>query len=89
MGRSESGGEVWADFAGGQKDRGDLGAGGPVGGEEGKEEKNAGAEDGARRADEVGFGILGRLGVKGEVAGVEGEEMEGGCGVSGWAKLGV
>ena len=40
-----------------------------------KEEKDA-AEVGAGGADEVGFGVERGLGVKGEVAGFEGEESE-------------
>ena len=39
-----------------------------------KEKKENSAEVGAGRTDEVGFGVLGGLGVEGEIAGVEGEE---------------
>ena len=52
-----------------QHDREEVGA-------QAEEEKKDTAEVGAGRSDEIGFGLLGRLGIEGEILGVEGEEGE-------------
>ena len=69
MGVADLLGEEEEKATGDEDDREEIGA-------EPEKEKEDSAEVGARRADEVGFGILGRLGVEGEIAGVEGKEGE-------------
>ena len=65
------------DFLGKKEEKatGDEDHGEEIGAEAEEKEKDA-AEVGTGRAHEVSFGLLGRLGVKGEILGIEGEEGE-------------
>jgi len=58
-----------------KKAAGDEDHGKEVGTESEKKKQDA-AQVGAGWADQVGFGVLGRLGVKGEIAGIEGKKGE-------------
>ena len=62
-------GEEEKQAAGDKNDREEVGA-------KAKKEEEDAAEVGPGRADQVGFGALGRLGVEGKVAGIEGKEGE-------------
>jgi hypothetical protein len=45
-------------------------------GSESEEEKKDATEISSGRPDEIGFGLLGRLGVEGKILGIEGEKRE-------------
>ena len=66
-----------ADFLGKEEKKaaGDKNHGEEIGAQAKKKEKDA-SKVGASGADEVGFWVLGRLGVEGKVAGIEGKEGE-------------